>query len=183
MLDDADRAIYCMTRYFDPTAAGRRYDNVSSERAPNPKIAAIKATPTASSHSIVVTEGIFDGLSVASCGYRAVSLLGAAHADVAAEGLARTGPFDHVVLILDGDVAGGRAAREIATTLAANAIAVTIVNLTMGDANGLLCGNLVAVLESVVGTAAARSGDRFRVECIEPHSPSPSFRTIDASIG
>ncbi len=169
VLDERDRAIYCVTRYFDPTTAGLRYDNVSSQRAINPKVAFLRNPVDRHPDVVVVTEGIIDGLTVARHGYRAISVLGAASAAVGcAERIIEGETARHIVLALDGDSAGRTATTRLASTLAARGHAATIVGVRRGDLNGASDDTLHIMLSSAAGPAmyprSPPTSDRHSVE-------------------
>jgi len=71
--------------------------------------------PQAATAPMIVVEGPFDAMRVHQAGFTAVvALLGT---QLSAAQLSLLQPLRRIVLLLDGDQAGGRAARQIATTL------------------------------------------------------------------
>jgi DNA primase len=135
VLDDNGRAVFCTTRYFDENAAGRRYDNASSNLAFNPKIATIRPIEDTHPETVVVTEGIIDGLTVARHGYTAEAVLGAANTGRAVNDRLSLGHGDKRILIaFDGDTAGRAAAVRLAGTLSAGRGAI-LAGPARGDLN------------------------------------------------
>jgi len=116
-------ALYCQTRYLDPTAAGRdKYDNPTSALAANPRVAALR-TPRpdpALEELVVVTEGIPDGLAVAHLGARVGAVIGAAnHGPLVAHRLDLLFPAGSFLLLFDSDHAGRRGGALLGAHLAA----------------------------------------------------------------
>ncbi|MDQ6614908.1 MAG: toprim domain-containing protein [Actinomycetota bacterium] len=107
ILGSRDHAIWAQTRYFDPTGAGRKYDSVVTEIAPNPRLATIRTPGPAPTGVVVITEGIPDGLTVAHSGVHAVAVVGTANTgpDVARR-LHDTYPHATFVIAFDNDNAG-----------------------------------------------------------------------------
>ncbi len=108
---------YAQARYLQPPAGRSKYDNPAGRLAPNPKLGWI-ATPDNPSGPFLVCEGLIDGLTAATAGYRAVSLLGATYVDrEVAQRIVDTVGQGTIVLALDGDVAGQGACRNLANLL------------------------------------------------------------------
>ncbi len=135
ILDDDRRAIFCTTRYLNEEAAGRRYDNASSTLAVNPKVATIRPVEDSHPETVVVTEGILDGLTAARHGYSAAAVLGATNVGPAVSEWLKTAYSGRRGLIaFDGDDAGRRAAQRLAGEITAMK-SVLLVGIDRGDLN------------------------------------------------
>ena len=108
---------YVQTRYLDPDTTGRKYDNPSGRHAAKPHLSWPR-TEAASGTELFVCEGMIDALTIAGLGRRSVALISAGDAS-AAEGLANHP--GRLVLLLDPDAAGTRAARCVEQHLAHHA--------------------------------------------------------------
>jgi hypothetical protein len=130
-------ACFVQLRTLGTTPGFPKYLNSRESLAPNPRLAAVGAAPPANEAvraEILVTEGIFDALSAAIAGYRAVAFLSAGYPDrAAAVALARLrGPL---VVAFDPDPAGQAGARRLIQLLAANRRETALLRLTSGDLN------------------------------------------------
>jgi hypothetical protein len=106
VLADGD-VVFLQSRLLRP--GDRRWLNPRSSFAPNPRLAVLGGA-AADHGSVVVTEGMIDGLSVVAGGQRAVALLGAA--TVNSETLARIARCASSVVIATDNDDAGRHARD-----------------------------------------------------------------------
>ena len=109
-VDENSQAVYFQARYLDPPPDRGKYDNPTRRHAQNPRAAVIEPAGGVRAGPTVVTEGVPDALAAATCGYRAVAILGAGLPDdrVADRLVSRRGP---IVIAFDSDPPG-RAASE-----------------------------------------------------------------------
>lgn len=113
---------YVQTRYLEPDATGRKYDNPASALGTNPRTAFIKTpknTPDRPS-LVLVTEGIPDGLIAAQAGFSVVSIMGSQAPDaVSVTGIANYADSSNstVAIVADADTAGDQATATIAQHL------------------------------------------------------------------
>lgn len=116
-------AMYCQTRYLDPSAAGRpKYDNPLSAVAANPRVAPLRTPELIPELAplVVVTEGIPDGLAAAHLGARVAAVVGAAnHGPLVAARLDRLYPSATFLIVFDADHAGQRGGALLGANLAA----------------------------------------------------------------
>ena len=122
ILGPGDHAIWVQTRYLDPGSAGRKYDSVVADIAPNPKVAVIRPPARQvpeSPSTVVITEGIPDGLTVAHTGTQAAAVVGTGNSgpDVAHR-LHRLWPQAAFVVAFDNDAAGQLTGPRLAAHLA-----------------------------------------------------------------
>ena len=138
ILGTRDHAIWAQTRYLDPGGAGRKYDSVMSEIAPNPRVATIRSTEPARADLVVLTEGIPDGLTVAHTGVQAVAVVGTGNTgpDVAGR-LHRAFPHATFVVAFDNDTAGRTTGPKLGAHLAAlgHAVVATTAAAPHNDLN------------------------------------------------
>lgn len=150
VLDDNGRAVFCTTRYFDDTAAGRRYDNAASNLAVNPKIAPVRPVEDTHPETVIVTEGIIDGLTAARHGYRAAAVLGTANAGRGvSDWLSSAYGQMRLLIAFDGDAAGRAAALRLGGALAALG-RTSLLGLARGDLND----QAPIALESLLSSAS-----------------------------
>lgn len=112
-LDPAGNITYVQTRYLDPEAVGRKYDNPSASLAPHPRLAFPVSTHLRDSNQLVVCEGLPDALTASQAGFSAVALLGAHTPDdaVAARIANHAANCElGITLVCDPDEAGRRVA-------------------------------------------------------------------------
>jgi DNA primase len=137
--DPAGRLTYVQSRYLDPDATGRKYDNPAAALAPHPRLAFPVATGERAG-VLLVCEGLPDALVAAQAGYRSAALLGAHTPDASvaarlANHAANLGV--DIAIVADADPAG----RHVADTLTAllgdvGVEPVVIVPPVGGDLNG-----------------------------------------------
>lgn len=86
-LDPSDRhTVYYQLRYLNPARTGRKYDQPSVSRAPNPRFAELIPTGPVVPGYLVVAEGFPDGYTATQAGTRTVAVLGTSHADPSGAG-------------------------------------------------------------------------------------------------
>ena len=130
------RVVYFQARVLHPNRDRPRYLNPTAELAPNPKVSVVE--PAELLHpEIIVTEGAIDALSAASAGFRAAAVLSAGYPDryVALQLSRLDGPL---VLAMDADPAGQRAATELGDHLEAVQRPADVLALKAGDLNEAL---------------------------------------------
>lgn len=167
VLDDHGQATYFQTRYLGhPT---RRYENPATALVgASPRLAELRSVgPTVDSGAVVVCEGIFDALSAAQAGQRAVAVLGVAAPNQAmAEQLAQRFDTERLVVAFDGDPAGRAGTERVVELVRSAGAGERVVVLDVpGDLNdwlrssgGRFPGELAAAVAAAGGTApAARS--------------------------
>jgi DNA primase len=135
VIDDG-RVVYAQLRVVEPGPDGPRYLNPRSDLAANPRIARIRPVEVAHPE-VIVTEGIIDGLSAASAGYRAVAVLSATLGDEAVAAHLAKLPWP-VVLGFDGDEAGQAGASRLGTLLATRGRPSVTLDNPSGDLNDAL---------------------------------------------
>ena len=137
---------YVQARYLDPPPGRSKYDNPAGRLASNPKLGWI-ATPNHTHGPLLVCEGIIDGLTAATAGYQAVSLLGATYVDAeVARRVAATAFQGPIMLALDGDAAGQAASEHLAQLL--DGRHVMTLDLIAGDLNDHLRAGALPALPS-----------------------------------
>ena len=121
-LDRTGTPIYLQARYLDPPPDRGKYDNPTAAHGTNPRLAHLQPATTPpvapTANTILVTEGIPDGLAAAAAGYRAVAVLGVGVPDdrvarrlAALDGL--------LVIVFDADPAGHTGGQRLSALLAA----------------------------------------------------------------
>lgn len=128
--------IYLQVRYLRPGAS--KYGNPSTDFAgPSPRLAVLRPpTPPADRQTILVCEGIPDGLTAVQAGVRACAVLGAGGADKAlAANLAHRYPGRHLVLAFDADDAGRAATERLTHALADHPVTVSSLRLPPGSSD------------------------------------------------
>lgn len=133
VLDRAGTPVYLQARYLHPRTS--KYANPTAELAgPSPRIAVIRPPSSpADRQTILVCEGIPDGLAAAQAGVRTCAILGVAAADDAlAVELRCRYPGRHLVLAFDADDAGRAATERLARVLAGRGTAVSQVQIPAG---------------------------------------------------
>lgn len=119
-LDPAGNITYVQSRYLDPDATGRKYDNPSAALAPHPRLGFTASTTMRAPDHLLVCEGMPDALTAAQAGYRSVGLLGAHTPDDAvAARLANHADNSgtRLVIVRDPDPAGRRVAETLGPLL------------------------------------------------------------------
>ncbi|MGQ0433089.1 MAG: toprim domain-containing protein [Microthrixaceae bacterium] len=158
VLDEDSRAIYAQLRYLHPETAGPKYANPTREIARRPDLALVRTPKDSATTRVIVCEGLPDALSAAQAGSRAVAILGTgADAARAAAEIHGRFPSNRLVIAMDADEAGQRAAQRLVTALRGldhHDMHLLEVPQQCGDLNGWLCGNTVQFLREV--QAAAR---------------------------
>lgn len=112
--DRLGQLVYAQTRYLDPEAAGRKYDNPSGKHASKPSLSWPRLLDRTGNHT-VVCEGVIDALTVAGVPMSAVALVAAGDSERAAQALAKTP--NRLWVALDPDDAGITAAETLLATL------------------------------------------------------------------
>lgn len=119
ILGPGEHAIWAQTRYLDPVGAGRKYDSVVSDIAPNPRVATIRTPQAPRPGVVVLTEGIPDGLTVAHTSVQPVAVVGTGNTgpDVA-QRLHAAFPHAAFVVAFDNDTAGRTTGPKLGAHLA-----------------------------------------------------------------
>jgi Toprim-like len=119
ILGPGEHAIWAQTRYLDPIGAGRKYDSVVSDIAPNPRVAVIRAAQPPRPGVVVLSEGIPDGLTVAHTLLQPVAVVGTGNTgpDVA-QRLHAAFPHATFVVAFDNDTAGRATGPKLGAHLA-----------------------------------------------------------------
>ena len=112
--DRLGQLVYAQTRYFDPEAAGRKYDNPSGKHATKPAVSWPHLLDS-SGRQTIVCEGVIDALTVAGLPMQAVAILSASDAAQAVSELASVA--GSLVLALDPDPAGRTSGDRLRTSL------------------------------------------------------------------
>lgn len=135
--DQAGNLKYAQTRYLDPGATGRKYDNPASRHASKPRLSWPRIeNPTGS--DLFVCEGVIDALTIAGFQRPSVALICAGDARSAAELANHPG---RLILMTDPDQSGNCAAQHIRQQLSGSERpGVLTVNLP-ADVNDLAVQN------------------------------------------
>jgi len=118
VLDASGKAAYCQARYLGQRP--RRFDNPTTALAPaSPGYAPIRTPgPWRRPDVVVVCEGVFDALSAAQAGNRAVAVLSAAAPEPGlASRLIERFASERLVVAFDGDSAGRRGGQRLGELL------------------------------------------------------------------
>lgn len=164
VLDPNGQATYFQTRYLGHPR--RRYENPATALVGvSPRLAELRSVgPAVDSGAVVVCEGIFDALSAAQAGQRAVAVLGVAAPNRAmAEQLVQRFDTERLMVAFDGDPAGRAGAERMVELLGSAGASERVVVLDVaGDLNdwlrasgGRFPAELAAALAAAGGTAPA----------------------------
>jgi hypothetical protein len=188
VLDGEGAALYCQTRYLDPSAAGGgKYANPTSELAANPRVAALRTTaPNPAADVTVVTEGIPDGLAAAHLGVRVGAVIGAAnHGTLVAHRLHQLFPGGTFLVVFDADHAGRRGGELLAAHLAAldREVVCTAPPCAHIDLNDWWRADRRAVLEAVVAAPQALRRVTAPLEADRQALPRPPAAGPEVDLG
>ncbi len=132
VLDPHGEIAYAQTRYLQAPEGRSKYDNPHRRLGDNPRHGWTRPAGEAV-EPIVICEGLIDAYTINDAGYRAVALLGAMNATAALiEHIGRGIGDRPVVVALDADLAGLRAARVVTATLQARGMLVGELPLPSG---------------------------------------------------
>lgn len=112
--DRTGQLVFAQTRYLNPEAAGRKYDNPSGRHATKPAVSWPRLLDS-NGRQTIVCEGVIDALTVAGLRMRSCALLSAGDARSASDELARSPGA--LVIALDPDSAGNEAAARLVDSL------------------------------------------------------------------
>lgn len=123
---------YFQARYLDPPAHRSKYDNPARVHATNPRIAWLRPVGDHRPGTLVITEGIADGLIAAQAGFDAAGILGCGIADERlaadiADQVIRRSPVPEVAICLDADTAGRDGASRLEGLLASYDVTARVV--------------------------------------------------------
>lgn len=133
VLDRDGTPIYLQVRYLHPRSS--KYGNPTADLVgPSPRLAVMRPpVPPEDRQTVLVCEGIPDGLTAAQAGVRSCAILGAAVAGRSlASDLALRYPGRHLVLAFDADEAGRAATDRLTNALADHPVTVSSLRLPPG---------------------------------------------------
>lgn len=122
-ISDRHGFTYLQTRYLHPRPSGPKYENPSSEFAPNPRFGTVqelRAPVVTMQPTIFVVEGITDALSVAQTGHRAIATLGVGQrAEPLAASLHARHTHSRLIVAFDRDERGAAGSQRLNDALRA----------------------------------------------------------------